>query len=636
MRIRTDLPFAVSRRDAWIPMSDGCRLSARIWLPEDAAEDPVPAILEYLPYRKSDATARRDAIRHPYVAGHGYACVRVDIRGTGDSDGILLDEYLPREQDDALEVLAWLAAQPWCTGAAGMIGISWGGFNGLQVAARRPPELKAVVTLCSTDDRYADDVHYLGGCVLGDGMLSWASTMLAYDARPPDPAAVGERWREMWMHRLESSPPFIEAWLSHQRRDDYWKQGSVCEDLGAIDCPVYAVGGWADAYPNAIPRLLKGLTCPRKGLIGPWSHLYPDQGVPGPAIGFSRECLRWWDRWLKGLDTGVTEEPMLRVWMQEWTEPRSHHATSPGRWVAEPSWPSPRVGERTLSLTGGGLSESPGPAGRLDLLGAQATGSAAGRWCHHGEPGNYPGDQREEDGRSLTFTSAPLEERVEILGYPVATLDVVCDRPQALVAVRLCDVAPTGASTLVSRGVLNLTHRDDHEHPEALEPGRRYRVRVELRAIAHSFAEGHRVRVSVSPTYWPWAWPSPEPVTLGLFTGTSNMALPVREPRAEDERLHTFEPPEGSAPLPVDVLQGHSTVTVCRDERGRHELRRESRGEGFRERGPDGLEYEADSTDVLTIVEGDPLAASVRCDRSILVGRGEWRTRVEITDRLSA
>jgi uncharacterized protein len=322
MRIKTDFPHSIRVIEhAWIGLSDGCKLAARIWLPDDAEAHPVPAILEYLPYRKNDGTAARDAIRHPYFAGHGYASIRVDMRGSGDSDGILYDEYLPQEQDDALEVLAWIVAQPWCSGAVGILGISWGGFNGLQIAARRPPELKAVISLCSTDDRYADDVHYMGGCLLSADMLPWASTMLAFNARPPDPQVVGEEWRATWLNRLERTPPFIEAWLRHQRRDDFWKHGSVCENYGAITCPVYAVGGWADGYTNAVPRLLAGLPGPRKGLIGPWAHGYPEVAQPGPQIGFAQECLRWWDHWLKGVDTGIMDEPMLRVWMQESVPP---------------------------------------------------------------------------------------------------------------------------------------------------------------------------------------------------------------------------------------------------------------------------------------------------------------------------
>ena len=206
----------VEIENVFIELSDHTRLAARIWLPEDADAHPVPAILEYLPYRKRDGTIERDALTHPYFAGHGYACVRVDMRGSGDSDGVLLGEYLEQEQDDALEVLAWLAQQSWCTGKIGMIGISWGGFNGLQIAARRPPELKAVISICSTDDRYADDIHFMGGCLLLD-KLSWGSTMFSLNTAPPDPALVGERWREMWMERLERSGFWVEEWLQHQR-----------------------------------------------------------------------------------------------------------------------------------------------------------------------------------------------------------------------------------------------------------------------------------------------------------------------------------------------------------------------------------------------------------------------------------
>jgi len=286
-------PRAVHRLDpVWIPLKDGTRLAARVWRPTDAESRPVPAILEYLPYRRRDATAQRDALMHPYVAGHGYACIRVDIRGSGDSDGVLIDEYLPLELDDAVEVIAWLAAQPWCTGAVGMIGNSWGGFNALQVAARRPPALRAIITSCSTDDRYADDIHYMGGCLLTDN-LRWASTMFAHNSRPPDPAVVGERWREMWLERLRGSGLWVDTWLRHPRRDAFWKHGSVCEDLAAIRCAVLAVGGWADGYTNAIPRLMAGLGVPRHGLIGQWAHRYPHMALPGPAVGFLQLALRW-------------------------------------------------------------------------------------------------------------------------------------------------------------------------------------------------------------------------------------------------------------------------------------------------------------------------------------------------------
>ena len=219
--------------NTWIPLSDGTRLAARIWMPEDAERSPVPAILEYIPYRKRDFTRARDEPIHRYFAGHGYAAVRVDLRGSGDSDGVLFDEYLLQEQLDAVEVIAWLSEQPWCSGSVGMMGISWGGFNALQVAAHRPPALGAVITLCSSDDRYADDVHYMGGCSINDN-LRWASTMFSHNARPPDPTVVGDRWRDMWMDRLEGSGLWVKNWLEHQRRDEFWKHGSGCGDYSKI------------------------------------------------------------------------------------------------------------------------------------------------------------------------------------------------------------------------------------------------------------------------------------------------------------------------------------------------------------------------------------------------------------------
>jgi predicted acyl esterase len=267
----------------WIPLKDGSRLAARMWIPADAEKNPVPAILEYIPYRKRDATAIRDSKLHPYFAGHGYAAVRVDLRGSGDSDGVLTDEYLKLEHDDALEVIEWLSKQPWCTGKVGMMGNSWGGFNSLQVAARRPPALKAIITSCSTDDRYADDIHYMGGCLLNDNM-KWAANMFSHNSRPPDPDVAGNRWHEMWLERLKGSGLWIETWLSHQRRDAFWKHGSVCENYSDIQCAVFAVGGWNDGYSNAIPRLMQHLKCPRIAWIGQWSHQYPHDAAPGPSV----------------------------------------------------------------------------------------------------------------------------------------------------------------------------------------------------------------------------------------------------------------------------------------------------------------------------------------------------------------
>ncbi len=565
----------------WIPLSDGTRLAARLWLPEDAERRPVPAILEYIPYRRRDGTRDGDDLTHPYLAGHGYACVRLDIRGSGDSEGVIHDEYSRQEQDDAVEAIAWLAKQSWCDGKVGMMGISWGGFNSLQVAARRPPALKAIVTLCSTDDRYADDMHFMGGSHM-TGNLEWGSSFFSIMGRAPDPLVVGERWRELWRERLEAVRPYFAEWLRHQRRDDYWRHGSVCEDLKAITCAVMAVGGWADGYSNAVFRLLQGLGCPRQGIVGPWGHKYPHNGVPGPAIGFLTETLRWWDHWLKGRDTGIMAEPMLRAYVQDSVAPASHYDMRPGRWVAEPAWPSPNIRAETLFLHPARLEPRPGEAVSLAVSSPQTTGAAGGEWCPYGLGGlgpELPTDQRADDAWSLVFDGEPLAETLEILGAPALEAEIESDRPVAILTARLNDVAPDGRVTRVTYGVLNLTHRDGHAAPAALEPGRRYRIRLQLNEAGHRFLAGHRIRLALSTAYWPIIWPAPEPVWLTILGGVSRLSLPRREPRPEDQRVR-FAGPERPAPtrrrvirpgavhrrIEQDVGSGEQRIEVLRDD----------------------------------------------------------------------
>lgn len=546
MKIIEPSPDAVEVHEhVLIPMLDGIRLSARIWIPKNAANKPVPAILEYIPYRKRDLTRPRDEQNYGYLASHGYAGVRVDIRGTGDSEGVLKDEYLPQELEDGVELIRWIAEQPWCNGSVGMIGISWGGFNGLQIAALQPPALKAVISLCSTDDRYADDVHYMGGCLLGDN-LSWASTMFARNSKPPDPEVTGEHWRELWMQRLEGSGLWLEKWLQHQHRDKYWKHGSICENFDKIQCPVLAVSGWADGYSNAVFRLLSELQVPRKGLIGPWSHKYPHYGEPGPAINFLHECLRWWDHWLKDVDNGIMDEPMLRVWMQDSILPTTRYKHRPGRWVAEDTWPSPRIEQRVHPLAPGRIyaPERELKDRKRTIQSPLSVGLFAGKWCSYSATPDLPHDQREEDGGALVFDSAPLDEPLELLGAPTVELELSSNKPVAMVAVRLSDIALDDKATRVTYGIQNLTHRNSHEHPEQLKPGKRYRIQLQLNGVAQVFPTGHRLRLSVSTSYFPLAWPPPEPVRLTIYTMNSKLTLPVRPPREADSNLHLLGNPE--------------------------------------------------------------------------------------------
>ena len=573
MNILTDLPRPIQEfENLWIPLADGERMAARVFLPVDAMTVPVPAIVEYNPYRKRDLTAVNNEPFHGYLAGHGFAGVRLEIRGSGESDGILRDEYLAQELADGVEAIAWLARQPWCSGKVGLIGNSWAGFNALQIAALRPPELGAIVTSCSTDDRYADDMHYMGGCLLTD-TLDWGAMFQALLALPPDPALVGDRWRDMWRRRMAEVSVPIESWLRHQRRDDHWRHGSVIEDYTAIEVPVLAVGGWLDGYSNAIPRLLGGLGVPRRAVIGPWAHAYPHLAVPGPGYDFLSDVVRWFDHWLKGADRGAMDGPMLRAWMAEALPARPYYATAPGRWIGEDKWPSPRIERRHWYLDDGRLADAPGGA-VLAWASPRMTGLAGGEWCPYGTGGRgpeFPGDQREDDGRSLTWDSPALDGRLEILGAPVVTLDLSVDRPSAFVAVRLCDVAPDGASTRVTFGVLNLTHRDGHAAPRPMVPGERTTIRVRLNDVAYAFLPGHRVRLALSTDYWPMVWPSPEAVTVTVRTGSSTLELPVRPPRPEDAALADLGEPTWGPPAPVTELRAGAWSREVRHDAGRGE-----------------------------------------------------------------
>lgn len=604
--IRTEFPHPVEViENLWIPLPDGTRLAAKMWRPVGGAH---PAILEYLPYRKHDGTRGRDQGMHLYLAGHGYACLRVDIRGCGESEGLLEDEYSEAELADGCDVIAWIAAQEWCDGQVAMIGISWGGFNGLQIAARQPPALKTVIAVGFTDDRYATDVHYIGGCLSKDN-LDWSGTMVAGMDLPPDPALHGAAWRDIWLQRIAANRPWGLTWMRHQRRDDYWRHGSVCEDFAAIRVPVYAVSGWADNYSEAVPRLLAGLTVPCRGLIGPWAHSFPMDVTVEPAIGWLQEVVRWCDHWMKGRDSGIMAEPKLRVWMQDSVPPKTCYAERPGRWVGE-DWPSARFRDWCLHPVGGALCDAPAP-GRAKVCSPLWVGAAAGEIGRYGGDADWPTDQREDDAGSLVWLTEPLDKRVEILGAPRLRLRVSSDKALALVAVRLCDVAPDGASTRVTLGVMNLTHWQGHGRPQALQPGVPVEVVVEMDDIAHAFPAGHRIGVSLSSVYWPIAWPSPELATLTVDLGETALHLPVRPPRAEDAALRAFDPPEIAPQCPVidhpvapahprrvtrDLLSGRITVDFprwCYD----HEF-------------PDiGIRQASEGHARYEIIEGDPLSA---------------------------
>ena len=537
--------------DMPIIMSDGCRLSARVWMPEDANNNQYPAILEHLPYRKRDGTIVRDQYTHPWLAGHGYVCIRTDMRGNGDSDGLMTDEYTHQEHQDAIEVIEWAANQSWCNGNVGMMGISWGGFNALQVAALAPKPLKAIISLCSTVDRYADDIHYKGGCLLGEN-FGWSTNMLSYSSRPPDPSLVGEKWRKMWMNRLENLELDLSRWLNHQHRDEYWKYGSVCEDYSAIKAAVLSISGWHDGYRNTTNHLIKNLTSPVKGIIGPWIHKYPHYAAPSPAIGFLQEAKRWWDHWLKDIDTGVDKDPDFRAYLMDSVTPKRWMDDRPGRWIMEKNWPSKTINKEILYFSqGAALELSPTPF-NVSISSAQNCGSKAGEYFPFAFSDELPENQSHDDAHSACFDGDELTAPIDIVGSPHVNLRLCCDKDQGQVIVRLCDIRPDGTSALITYQYLNLTHHNSHENPSKISKNQMLNVSLDLDQIAYRIPDGHRLRVAISSSYWPTLWPSPERTTLNIESGS--IELPIR-PFANGAEM-SFEEPEAAKPWGAKELRG--------------------------------------------------------------------------------
>ena len=554
----------------WIPMRDGTALAARLWLPEGAGK--VPVVLEYLPYRKDDGTKQRDAPTGQYLAEHGIAFARVDIRGSGDSKGgLLLGEYMPHEQEDGVAAIEWLARQPWSNGSVGMRGKSWGGFNALQIAALAPPELKAIMPMCFADNRYTDDAHYIGGA-LGLVNFEWGQLFQTVLSGPPDPKLFGPGWQEEWLKRLRGVPPVLYEWLTHQRFDAFWQRASVGLDYSRIRCPVYCVGGWEDGYNNSITRALAELKVPRKALIGPWAHLFPPDGSPGPALEWAQEEVRWWAEWLRGESTGIMSEPMFRFYMPDCTASEVFPKETPGHWVAEDVWPSPRVTPATFYLNRATLDSAAGAQETLKCPTGKIVGLQRMEWIPFSMAGDLSKEQTPDDENSARFDSAPLPADIEIIGHPVVRLRIAANVPVAHTAVRLMEINADGKSWLATYALVNLTHRDSHREPSALVPGRFYDIEVPLNLTAHRFKKGNRLRVAVSESLWPLVWPAPTPAVLSLMTGSSTLTLPVRPPRQ----------PEPSFEIPLKHIQddnsklGGSVTVTGPDAGGRVVIERQS------------------------------------------------------------
>jgi predicted acyl esterase len=525
----------MEHRRAWIAMEDGTRLAARLFLPDEL---PAPVIVDALPYRMDDLTDSYAREYERLCEEGGFAVCRIDLRGTGSSEGIALDEYHPQEQADVCEAIAWLAEQEWCTGRVGMYGTSWGGFNSIQVALERPPALHAIVPIYASDDRYTDDVHYMGGVLKALDLIDWIIYMAACNVLPPVPAVYGEGWREEWLRRIEGTEPWLLRWLEEQSDGPYWRHGSLRPGYDRITCPTMIVAGWADGYTNIALRAYAAMSCPRRVIIGPWAHMSTATSIPGPNIDLVPELIRWFSRWLRDERNGIDEEPPIAVFARRSTRPDPDLAEMRGEWRSEPTWPAERLRPRVLRPEGSGVARIPVEGD----VGVAAWISCAGK-----PPWGPPEDQREDDARSLVFDWDPLEEELEILGHPRVRLTVTSPHPVAFVSVRLCDVFPDDASALAGRGVLNLTHRLGHEVPVRVEPGVPTSVEIELEATSWTFEPGHRVRLSLAGADWPNTWPPPHGGSLEIARGSVELELPVLEGESPSPPPEFSPPPQKKA-----------------------------------------------------------------------------------------
>lgn len=527
------------RKNVRIPMRDGTLLAADLYMPEEAKE-PLPVVMEYIPYRKDEVAP---GLRfYSYLPQNDYIVARVDIRGTGASEGVVTDEYVPVEQQDGYDAIEWLAEQPFCDGNVNMMGISYGGFTSLQVATHRPPHLRSIIPMYFTDDRYTDDCHYRGGHLRQYYDVShYGNFMIAYNALPPYPE-WSEDWAGVWSEHLERNEPYLLKWLDNQTDGDYWRHGSVGEIADRIQCPVFMIGGWRDGYPNPPLRLYERLSVPRKVLVGPWNHAVPDVAVPGPRIDHLHEVVRWLDHWCKGRDTGIMDEPPVVVYMQHYERPDADRLDAAGAWRAEESWPAPGAGELSLHAAADGRLEddAPGEEGEDSFVYIASVGVTAGLWSG-GLQFGQPSDQRPDEALSLLYTSSPLSDAIHVMGRPRVVLHVASTASVIGFSVSLNDVAPDGSSHLVAKGMLNATRRDSLTEPSPLTPGQVYELEIPIDCTAWRFDPGHRVRLAVASADWPNVWPTPEPATNTVHRGPGHPTRLV---------LPTV-PAEGSAEPPV-------------------------------------------------------------------------------------
>ena len=590
-------------RDVRVRVSDGATLSMDVYRPNGPGR--FPGLLEHIPYRKDDLRAMQDRGQCIELVRAGFACVRLDVRGTGSSGGIAIDEYSQAEQRDGVEIVDWLAQQPWCSGAVGSWGKSYGGFACIQLAANRPPALRAIAPVYATDDRYSDDMHFDGGALCAFELTNYPIRMVAMNALPPAPGAAG--FELDWRRRIEETPAWVLSWLRHQRDGPFWRNGSLRPQYERIEVPVFIVSGWRDGYRTAGLRMAQNLRRPWQLLAGPWAHFSPDRGIPGPPYPFTSELIDFFQRHLGG---GATTRHRRRsvFFLGQYDPPSRPHETVSGDWWSSDAWPD---GVETTALSLGAPAVAPASV---------TVGVATGNWCPPPPQHGQFLDQRADEARSAVFTGDELADAVELLGAAVARFSARHRYDRVIAVVKLSDVAPDGRSQFVTRGAVNA---------ELLGAGE---LSVPLMATGWRFLPGHRIRVAVSVNDWPCLWPLP---TLAPLVITSPVTLEMPGLPADVERFSA-----GADLRPVDWAGATS-----RERPGRWEIVTEAMGGEAGVRASDEAEFAFPEEGLRTVEahrywafarDDNPLSAWTRGTTRLLVQRPDLRVEARAGGRFRA
>ena len=530
-------------RDVLIPMQDGVRVAATLYLPE--ADGRYPGIFSYYPYLKDGWIGLFKDPHYRYFAGRGYAVMQVDFRGTGASEGRNPHPFDVQERQDGHDIVEWMAAQPWCTGSVGIWGYSYGGITALSIASTQPPHLRAIVPIHATYDNYEWllRTHGCRGLLLAD--VDWGTRMAACNLLPPVVRDEEGRWTRIWHERLDGEPPWFMDWHGEPPAPDFWLRRRI--PLSEIEVPTFAICGWHDAYTAPAFRIHREVSGPTRVLIGPWKHALPDLSPVSP-IGGVHEMTRWWDRWLKGVDNDVEKEPPITI-----------HVQGAGAWRHETEWPIDRTEYLRLHLADGEALGAAPPTSASSTTHRYDSRIGTGSIGYNGHRLHLPipDDQSFDDHASAAWTGRPLEEDLEVTGEPRVHVVVSADVDELTLVAKLCVVSSDGRSRVISRGNANPARADAHARFVPLAEGERRRVGISMHPVSTVVRAGERLRLCLAGSDFPELWPTSVSYTLRIRSGPAEpswIEVPTVPPRPKPLAPPSLEPARTDlAPPAFDV-----------------------------------------------------------------------------------